>query len=681
MSLSQENLNLSLSTPLGTDVLVIQSLSGHEEMFGLFGFHLETLGDSESLNASSVVGEAAVVSYETASGTTRYFHGRVARFIQGPTDKRGTTYWLDLVPWMWFLTLSSDCRIFQNMTVPDIITTVCDDLGFTDYKTSLTGTYTAREYCVQYRETAYDFICRLMAEEGIFFFFEHTQSAHTMVLADDASAHEAISGLDSAVYESSQVGPTRQRSDVLISLNLETSVTTGSVAYDDFNFETPSTQLYVSVSGTGSSMQRYDYPGRYLTKDTGEKVAAKRMEAYEFSGTMIRGDSTIPLLVPGGVMTVSDHPRSDINADWVLLSVDHRISQQSYANSYVAFPKDTAFRPWPHPSKPVIPGTQTATVVGKSGEEIWTDTYGRIKVQFHWDQNGKSNEESSCWVRVAQGWAGKAWGSWFLPRIGQEVVISFLEGDPDRPLVTGSVYNAEQTVPYTLPGDQTKSTIKTNSSTGGGGYNELRFEDKKDSEEVYLQAQKDMTVLIKNQRTTTVDAADDSLTLNKGNRSATISEGDDSLTLTKGSRTTAIKKDESVTIEGKKTDTVTGAVSLTHKDAFTQKVSGDYTLTVEGALTIKAKSITLDSTSSSISITASTSLSEEAGTSLSIKSGTSLTTEGGTSATHKASTGLTLDGGLKLDGSATTVSMTGSATGTFDGGGVGNFKGSITNLG
>jgi type VI secretion system secreted protein VgrG len=683
MSLSQDNLNLSVSTPLGKDALVLQSLTGHEEVFGLFSFHLEMTGSSSSLSAASIVGKDAAVTLKTASGTTRYFHGKVARFVQGPTDEWGTTYWAELVPWAWFLTLASDCRIFQNKSVPDIITEVCSDLGFTDIKKSLKQSYTARDYCVQYRETAYAFICRLMAEEGIFFFFEYTDSSHTMVLGDDASAHSAISGLDSAEYSTPFGAESRWRGDVITSLSLTTSATTGKVAYDDYNFETPSTQLLVKVTGKGSTMQRYDYPGRFMTKDNGESYASLRMQAYELPGTSIAGESTIPLLTAGGVMTVTSHPRDDVNADWVLLAVEHQITQQGYRNSYQAFPKDTPYRPWPDIHKPLIAGTQTATVVGKSGEEIWTDKYGRIKVLFHWDQLGSADENASCWVRVAQGWAGKSWGAWVLPRIGQEVVVSFLEGDPDRPLVTGCVYNAEQTVPYGLPDEQTKTTLKSNSSKGGGGYNEFRFEDKKDSEEVYLQAQKDMNVLIKNQRETTVDKADDILTLNEGNQTTTVSKGNKTTTVSKGNRSTTVSEgnDTLEITQGTRSKTIGGNETYTNKGDFTQTVSGNYSLTIDGDLTITAKSITIESSSGAISITSATTTSVSAGTSASIDASTSLTTSAGTSATHSASTGMTLDGGLQLEGTGTTISMTGSATGTFDGGGVGNFKGAITNLG
>lgn len=698
MTATQDNLNLSVSTPLGKDTLILKSLSGREELFGLYHFHLEMEAASASLDASAIVGKAAGVTLKTPSGTSRYFHGRVARFIQGPTDGRITTYWAELVPWVWMLTLTSDCRIFQNKSVPDIITAVCSDLGFTDLKKSLKKSYTAREYCVQYRETAYDFIRRLMAEEGIFFYFEHAASVHTLVLADDASAHTAAAGLDSALYQTPFDGQSRRRADVITALQVEHAVTTGKVAYDDYNFETPSTQLFAKVDGTGSTMRRYDYPGLYSKKSDGDSYAALRMQAYELPATLMTGEATIPALVAGAFMTISGHPRDDVNADWVILSVSHQASQRDYQNTFTAFPKATPFRPWPHLPRPVIPGTQTATVVGKSGEEIWTDSYGRIKVQFHWDQEGKNDENSSCWVRVAQGWAGKTWGAWFLPRIGQEVVISFLEGDPDRPLVTGSVYNAEQTLPYALPGEQTKSTIKSDSSKGGGGYNELRFEDKKDSEEVYLQAQKDMNVLVKNQRATTIDKADDLLTLNEGSRTTTIKKGDETLKIETGSRTKEIKTDETVKIEGKSTETITGDESHTNKANFTQKVSGNYTLTVDGDLVIKAKSIVLQSTGTTISIKSSTGTTLQAGTTVEQKSGTTFTVKGGTdttiegamnlntkagmNATHKAGVGLTLDAGVNLEGKGgVAITMKGSATGTFDGGGMGMFKGALVKLG
>ncbi|MFA7430351.1 MAG: type VI secretion system tip protein TssI/VgrG, partial [Rhodospirillaceae bacterium] len=574
---------------------------------------------------------------------------------------------------------SADCRIFQAMTAPEIIKKVCSDQGFTDLKDTLQGTYTARDYCVQYRETDYAFIRRLMAEEGMFFFFTFADGVHTLVLADDSSAHEACTV---ATVHYDRAHGADLRGDGVTSFSVEHRVTSGTWAARDYDFENPSTDLTVSVDGADTlALPVYTWPGLYLTKDAGEALAKKRIEALELPAKLALGGSACAALTAGGKVTLADHPRDDLNIDWALWEVSHALTQSSYSNTFTGFPADTPFR-LAVEDKPRIPGTQTAVVVGKSGDEICTDTYGRIKVQFHWDRLGKNDENSSCWVRVAQGWAGKGWGMMFLPRVGQEVVVSFLDGDPDRPLITGSVYNAEQTVPYTLPDDMTKSTLKTNSSKdGSGNYNELRFEDKKDSEEVYLQAEKDMTVLVKNQRATTVDKADDTLTLNEGSRTTTITKGDDTLTVSEGKRTVSVNSDESLTVEGKRTLAVTGAEEHTNKDAFTHTVAGDYTLTVDGDLTIKAASITIKTTSGDYALASAGAIAEKATGDVSIKATGALNTESSMSATHKGSMGLTMDGGLSLTGKGTSISIKADATVSVEGGAMGTFKGAMTKIG
>jgi type VI secretion system secreted protein VgrG len=315
--------------------------------------------------------------------------------------------------------------------------------------------------------------------------------------------------------------------------------------------------------------------------------------------------------------------------------VTHQGDQEQYSNSFEAFPSSITFRPSRVTPKPRVIGSQTALVVGKSGEEIWTDQYGRIKLKFYWDQSSASDETSSCWVRVAQGWAGKVWGAIFIPRIGQEVVVSFLDGNPDRPLVTGCVFNAQQTVPYTLPDDQTKSTIKTNSSKGGSGFNELRFEDKAGSEELFMQAQKDMniTVLndltstITNNRTTTVQKKDDSLIVDQGNRSIKVNTGN-----------------ETHEVKGTRGLTITGNETHTNKADFTQNVTGNFTLKVSGNLSIEV--------SGSVAIKSGTSFDIQAGTALTSKSGTALTNEAGTSLTNKAGTSMSNEANVSITSKA-----------------------------
>ncbi|AUN31088.1 type VI secretion system Vgr family protein [Niveispirillum cyanobacteriorum] len=655
----QSGQSLSITTPLGADKLILRELTGREGICELFQFDITAIASDAALDMSKVVGKSVTVTLTGPDSTKRYINGICVRAVQ--MEK---TYSLQLRPWLWQLGLTADCKIFQDKSVPEIVKAVFGDLGFSDFKDSLTGSYTAREYCVQYNETALDFVCRLMEDEGIFWFFTFADGTHTLVLADDASAHKDLPVLATLPYLPLPSGKEWLEDDRVDSFLLETAMVPGKYQTDDYFLETPSTELKVNVAGTGS-LQVYEYPGGYTKKDAGDARGKVRLAELEVAAKRASGSSTVRGVAAGLKFTLSGHPRSDANAAYVLHGVSHSVSLGGYSNSFEALPADTTFRPARRTPRPRIPGTQTAIVVGKSGEEVWTDKFGRIKVQFHWDQVGKKDENSSCWVRVAQGWAGKNWGAFFLPRVGQEVVVSFLEGDPDRPLVTGSVYNGEQQVPYTLPDDQTKSTIKTNTSKGGGGYNELRFEDKKDSEEIYLQAQKDMKVLIKNSRTTTINEADDTLTLDKGNRATTITKGNDTLTITEGDRTFSVAKGkETYGVKGTRAITVEGGETKTNKDKVTWKVSGDFSLKVDGNITIEAGgSVTLKS-----------------GTGLTVQSGTSMDLKAGTALTAKASTDAKVQGlnaTLQGDVGAT---VKGSATGTIDGGGMLTVKGGLVKI-
>lgn len=656
---TQSGQSLSVTTPLGPDKLILRDLSGREGICELFQFDLTATASDAALDMSSVVGQGVTVTLTGPDGTKRYIHGICVRAVQ-----MERTYSLQLRPWLWQLGLTSDCRIFQDKSVPEIVKAVFSDLGFSDFKDSLTGSYTAREYCVQYNETALDFVCRLMEDEGIFWFFTFANGTHTLVLADDASAHTALPVAATLPYLPLPGGKGWLEDDRVDSFLIETAMVPGKYQTDDYFLETPSTELKVNVAGTGS-LQVYEYPGGYTKKDAGDARGKVRLAELEAAAKRASGSSTVRGMAAGLKFTLSGHPRSDANATYVLHGVSHSVSLGGYANSFEVLPADTTFRPIRRTARPRIPGTQTAVVVGKSGEEVWTDKFGRIKVQFHWDQVGKKDENSSCWVRVAQGWAGKNWGAFFLPRLGQEVVVSFLDGDPDRPLVTGSVYNGEQQVPYTLPDDQTKSTIKTNTSKGGAGYNEFRFEDKKDAEEIYLQAQKDMNVLIKNSRTTTINEADDTLTLDKGNRSTTITKGNDTLTITEGDRTLSIAKGkETHGVKGTRAITVEGAETKTNKDKVTWTVSGDFSLKVDGNITIEA--------GGSVTVKSGTAMNVQSGTAMDLKAGTALTAKASTDAKVQG-----LNATLQGDVGAT---VKGSATGTIDGGGMLTVKGGMVKI-
>jgi type VI secretion system secreted protein VgrG len=377
---------------------------------------------------------------------------------------------------------------------------------------------------------------------------------------------------------------------------LEQNLTPGQYSQDDFNFETPDTDLLATASGPDTSRAIYDYPGFYTKQSAGETISGRRLSALEVPGKMLSGDGRCRAFYAGLKFMLANHYRADLNTSYVVESLHLQGTLTEYSNSFTAFPAGITFRPFAGTPRPSVPGSQTAIVTGKSGEEIWTEQYGRIKVKFHWDQQGASDETSSCWIRVAQTWAGMQWGGIFTPRIGQEVVISFLEGNPDRPLVTGSVYNAKQTVPYALPGEQTKSTLKTSSSKGGSGFNEIRFEDKAGSEELFVQAQKDMNLTVLN------------------------------------NLTASVTKDEAVTVQGKRTLTVTGDEAHTNQGNYSLKVSGNLTIDVSGSVTIKS----------------GTTLENQAGTSLTNKSGAAMTNDAGTTLTNKAAASQTVDGGGML---------------------------------
>ncbi|NTW00706.1 MAG: type VI secretion system tip protein VgrG [Oscillochloris sp.] len=636
MSYTQQHLHLTVTTPLGADKLLLSGFQGEELICGLFHLRLELLSEDKSLDFKQIVGQHATLSLGLGEGQPRLLDGVVTRFYQGGKDGRFTAYYADLRPWLWLLTQTSDSRIFQGMSIPAIIEQVCKDLGFSDLRSALTKSYEPREYCVQYQETAFAFVSRLMEDEGIFYFFDHAEGKHTLVLADSRDAHQACPGLSGPVRYQSAL-PGTSHADAVSFCTFEQQVVTGKYMLDDYNFEIPATDLANQLSGDAGDMRVYEYPGGYMKKDAGDKRAKIRLESHEWARTMLRGEGFCRAFIPGSSFTLSAHDRDEANQAYVLTRVVHQASQASYSNSFEAFPAATPFRPPRVTPRPLIPGTQTAFVVGKSGEEIWTDTYGRVKVQFHWDQQGKHDENSSCWIRGAQGWAGKAWGSIFIPRIGQEVVVSFLNGDPDRPLITGAVYNAEQTVPYALPGEQTKSTIKSNSSKGGGGFNELRIEDKKGEEQIFLHAQRNYEVVVLNDETRMV----------KQNRSATIEEGDETLTVSKGKRTIKVDAgDETHTVKGKRSVTVSDDEAHTDDANFTHKVTGNYELKVMGNLKIVVSGTIEISSGQSITQKAAQNITNQAGMNLESNAGQGLTNKAGMTLNNEAGMSLTSKGGV-----------------------------------
>ncbi len=667
---SQENSYLSVSTPFGEDVLLLSGLHGEESISSLFFFDLEMVCTDAALDFSKIVGKSVTVSLNLDESKARYINGVVTRFVQTGGNREFANYHAELRPWLWWLTLRTDSRIFQAKTTPDIIKAVFADLGFNDFKVQTSATYTAREYCVQYQESAFDFISRLMEEDGIFYFFEHEDGKHTLVLADASSANVACPNLASVRFH-----PTlgsQHEFDVIYRWSLEQQAVPKTYSVDDYNFETPSADLLATKAGSDGRMEVYEYPGGYTAKSGGDGIAAIRLQELQHPALTVRGDSYCRAFVAGCKFTMTRHFRADMNTDYVLRRVAHAATHEGYSNSFEAYPLTVPFRPPRNTPRARVMGAQTATVVGKSGEEIWTDQYGRVKVQFHWDQQGEKDEKSSCWVRVAQGWAGQGWGMMFLPRIGQEVIVGFLEGNPDRPIITGSVYNAEKTVPYALPGNQTQSTIKSYSSKGGGGNNEIRFEDKKDAEEVYVHAQKDMSIKVENDRKK--DVLHDEIDTIKNDRTATVQEGNEKLVVSKGDRTVQVETGkETHEVKGERLLTVTGNETHTNKADFTQKVTGNYELKVTGNLVIDVTGTVTIKSAQSVTNQAGTALTNKAGTALTNKAGTELTNDAGMNLTNKAGMNLTNDAGVQLTNKA-------GATQTVDGGGMLTVKGGLVKI-
>ena len=516
VSYTQDNRLLAVSTPLGKDVLLLQEIAGQEGISRLFSYDLNLLAyDNDSISFQDIVGQKLTVTLHLPDGSPRYINGYVSRFTQGGTDERlFTHYHAQVAPWLWFLTRQSDCRIFQNMKPPDIISQVLNMFSVKDFRLNLKGSYPTLEYCVQYRETSFNFVSRLMEEYGIFYYFDHSQEGkHTMVLCDSNTLPTCTGSPIS--YETRVGGLTDP--EVVNEWSVGQELRTGKYTLTDYNFTTPSTSLLaneptvVNLSAS-QPLELFDYPGLYTTKDEGDTVSRVRMQEEEAGHLVISGSGDCRGFMSGYCFELQNHYRSDQNTTYLLTEVHHMASAgqtytsagtfggETYSNRFTCIPSSVTYRPPRVTPKPFVQGPQPALVVGKSGEEIWVDKYGRVVVQFYWDRQGQKNENSSCWIRTSQPWAGANWGSIWIPRIGQEVIVSFLEGDPDRPIITGRVYNADQMPPYKLPDNQTRSTFMSRSSKGGGSsnYNEIRFEDKSGDEQIFINAEKDMDLRVEN---------------------------------------------------------------------------------------------------------------------------------------------------------------------------------------
>ncbi len=562
---------IGVETPLGQDTLVLTAFAGEERISGLFSFDLQFLSEKGDIKPDQIVGENIDFYVRFPDGEPRYFNGHVNRFAYMGQGDRAHIYRATVVPWMWFLTKGADCKVHETGTqqnAQDIIDGLLSGLGFSDYKWDLKRTPEKRDYCVQYRETHYEFIARLLAEEGIYFYFKHEQGKHELVMTDHVGG--VFDCQDGEVQLLSNLAQP-ELTDNLSSWSHDYEFTTGKFAHTDYNFETPSTALLVTKDTLVSlpdikKNEVYDFPGAYLDKGLGDSLAQLRLEAEEANFDTVTGSSECRSFSPGGRFEVKEHHNDgEAGGKWVLTAVQHTADQGGqyfsggahsddiYKNNFKCIPAATVFRP-PFRPKPRVHGIQSAVVVGPPGDEIYTDEYGRIKVQFQWDRLGGKDDKSSFWVRVMTPWAGANWGMVHIPRIGHEVIIDFLDGDPDRPVMTGMVYNKENMPPYGLPANMTQSGIKSRSSKGGGAanFNEIRFEDKMGSEEVYIHAEKDKNEVVENDHTVSVGHDE---TMDVGNdRTRTV--GHDETVTVQNNRTRTVVSNESVTVGKMRTHTV-----------------------------------------------------------------------------------------------------------------------------
>jgi type VI secretion system secreted protein VgrG len=500
IAIEQAHRRIAISTPLGKDVLLLRGFTGSEAISQLFHFDLDLLSEHDSIKFQGVVGKNVTLSIWDAAGTQRYWNGFISRFSQGARDRRLTAYRAQMVPWLWFLTRTADCRIFQNQKAPEIIRKIFEGLGFSDFKLSLHGDFVKRDYCVQYRETDFNFVSRLMEEEGICYYFDHQNGKHTLILANDASAHKPCPNQETARYDFR--GGSIVYQDVVTEWQYQEEFRTGMWSQTDYNFEDPNNSLFTDCGK--SPYEIYEYPGEYRERIAGQRLAEIRLEEQTTPAIVLQGAGGCRYFSPGYQFTLQDHYRKDLNRAYLLTAVRHVASQggsyqvgaggeePTYRNSFECIPFSTPFRPPRVTPEPFVQGCQTAVVVGPpSPAEIYTDKFGRVKVQFHWDRKGKKDDNSSCWIRVSHPWAGQGWGAISIPRIGQEVIVDFLEGDPDQPIITGRVYNAKQMPPFDMPAGAVVSGIKSNSTKGGGGFNEISLNDTKGTELINIHAQFD----------------------------------------------------------------------------------------------------------------------------------------------------------------------------------------------
>ncbi|MFD2299076.1 type VI secretion system tip protein TssI/VgrG [Paracidovorax citrulli] len=594
---------VTIRTPLG-EQLQFRQLRGSEELSQLFSFDIDLLSEGRDIDPKALLGKTATVEIETEGGGKRYLDGLVTRFGMQGQDHRLYSYHLRLQPWLWVATRRQDFRIFQFKTVPQIVQEVLGRYGY-PMQLKLTRAYRAWDYCVQYGESDFDFVSRLLEHEGAYYYFQHASGQHTLVIADDIVAgHEPLPGAAVIPFYPPEKSAVADRENIH-AWTLGEEIKPGRYYNDDYDFKKPRSDLsnmrQQPPGHAHDAYEIYEWPGGYVQHGDGEQYARVRLQEGLTGHSTVRGESRHRSLAPGYTFTLENYPRGDQNRQYLITGVTYHLHENPRSSSFnsakpgetlkhneehgsfqkfslTAQPTSLPYTPARKTPKPRTTGPQTAVVVGPAGEEIWTDEYGRIKVQFHWDRLGAMDENSSCWMRVATSWAGSGFGAISIPRIGQEVIVDFLNGDPDYPIVTGSVYNAANMPPWALPGNATQSGIKTKSSKGGafgdgmkngaGDANAIRFEDKKGAEQLWLHAQKDQLIEVENDEDHWVGQ----------DRRKTIDR--DETNVIHRDRTETVDRNEKITVHGWRTEEVDGDETITIHSNRKERVDHDETISI-----------------------------------------------------------------------------------------------------
>ncbi len=596
-------------TPLG-EALWFREMRGSEALSDLFEFDITFHSKQSGLSAKAMLGKDITLKVETFGGGVRHFNGICTRFGAGGREGDHLLYTATIRPWLWLASRRSDCKIFQFKKVPDIISEVLGKYGF-PLSNKTKKTYREWDYCVQYQETDLNFVMRLMEHEGMYFYFEHSEGSHTLVLADDISCHSPVAGKPSIKYLGVDAASVADE-EHFFSWEVLEDVSSGEYITDDYDFANPRADLKTKrknpLGHTHDSWERYMWPGGYVKVGDGETYTGVRLESLEAEHERTRGQTSVRTMAVGYLFKLERCPRADQNREYLAQTVNYffRDNARRTASSgdgdstweitVTAHPTALPYRPQPITPKPLTHGPQTAVVVGPAGEEIYTDKYGRVKVQFFWDRYGKKNENSSCWIRVSHPWAGEKWGFIHIPRIGQEVIVDFLGGDPDCPMITGRVYNADQMPPYALPDNKTASGIKSRSTKGGGptDFNEIRMEDLKGKEQLYVHAQRNLDTVVEanesrvvgHDRQTRIGHDDSRFVVNddkhviKGNQAVQV-EGNQSVAV-KANQDNSVNGNQSNMVKGSCTQSVGGKLSESTEGDHRESIGGNHTSTTSG---------------------------------------------------------------------------------------------------